>query len=136
MCAEWGHAGASPDVHHFLLRGLDVKVTVRSDGGDGVARSEIKHVSGAGSRRTVLTRRRRSNANVQAEDGFGLRIAGQRIVVAPAGRGIAGDQVEHMPRLPNLGVRLRDVKVTEANTIVGRDIELQIVARREIHSVR
>src|SRR5579862_7331982 len=64
-----------------------------------------------------------------------MRIACERIVVAPAGSGIAGDQVEHMLPLPNCSVRLWDVKIAEANAVIGRNFKLQIVARLEINWV-
>lgn len=38
-----------------------------------------------------------------------------------------------MLRLPNCGVRLRDVEFAKPDAVVGRDVELQVVARSEVN---
>ena len=72
--AQGRHAGTAADIHHFLLRRLDVEIAERADGGDGVARFEAEHVGGADARRAILSRRRRGDADVEAEHA--IRSAG------------------------------------------------------------
>ena len=91
--AQWRHTGTSTDVNHFLQRGLDMEITKRADGGDSVAGFEAEHVGGTDTRRAVLSWRWQRDADVEAEDGFGLRIAGERVVVAAAAAGILGNEI-------------------------------------------
>ena len=70
------HARAAADIDHFLLRRLEVKVAGRPDGADRIAGLEAEHVGRTDAGRTVLSRWRRGDADVEAQRGFGAGVAG------------------------------------------------------------
>ncbi len=60
-----------------------------------------------------------------------LLVAGERVVVAPAGLRIARHQIEDVLMLPHGCERLGNVEIAKANRIVSGNIELQVIARGE-----
>ena len=115
MCPQWRHAGAAPDIHHFFLRRPDVEITERADRRDRVAGSQAEHVGRTDPGRAVLSRWRRSDADVKAQAGFALRIAGEGVIVAAAGGRVVAYQVEDMVRLPDHCEGRRNIEIAEAN---------------------
>ena len=101
------------------------------DAGNLIAWLEIEDIAGSDAGSAVLARRRRGDAHIEAQIAFGLRVAGERVVIAATAMRIARDQIEDMLVPPNGGERLGNVKIAEADRFVCRNVELQIVARGE-----
>ncbi len=129
--AQRSHAGAAADVNHLPLRGLDMEIAEGADGGDDVAGLEAEDVAGTDAGSAVLAGRRRGDADVEAQRALRLLVAGERVIVAPAGLGVARHKIEDVLVFPDGGKGLGDVEVAEADRLVGGDVELQVVARRE-----
>src|ERR1700761_8419593 len=134
MSAQGRHAGPSADVNHFPLCGLHMEVTKRSYAGYKISRLQAEHVAGTNTGGAVLAWRRCSDPYVEAKNILGCLVTGQRVVVAPAGLGIARYQIEHVLVAPHGRKRLFDGKVTKAKFSVSGNIELQVIARCEANS--
>ena len=85
----------------LALGGLHVEIPERTDRRHRVARPQAEDVGGADAGRAVLPGGRRGDADVEAQEALEPLVAGDRVVVAPAGLGIAGDEVEHVLGLPD-----------------------------------
>src|SRR5262245_49545218 len=133
MGAQGGHAGTTPDVDRFLLRGLEMEIAERPGCRDNIAGLETESIGGANPRRAVSSGRRCSNTDVEAQRSLGDGVTGQGIVVTPAGGGIAGDERKQILLLPNTGIGLRDIKVAEPYCLVRWNFELQVVSRCEVN---
>src|ERR1700689_4991574 len=57
MRAQGSHARAAADVHHFMLRGLDVEVAEGADGCNRITPFQIEYVARARAGSAVLPRR-------------------------------------------------------------------------------
>src|SRR5262245_10274859 len=110
MGAQGSHAGTAPDVDRFLLRGLEMEIAKWSDRPDDIAGLQTENVCGANPWRTILSRRRRSDADVESQCALGGRVARKGIVVAPAGGGIAGDELKQILASPNRCIGFRDIE--------------------------
>ena len=121
------HAGAPANVDHLPLRGLDMEIAERPDGRNNVSRLEAEYITGADAGSTILAWRRRCNADVEAQRAIPLLVAGERVVVAPAGLGITRHKIEDMLLLPDGGERLGNVELAKADRIVSGNIELQVI---------
>ena len=98
---------------------------------NNVSRLEAEYVTGTDPGSTILPWRRRRNAHVEAQHAILLLVAGQRVVVAPAGLRIARHQVKYVLMLPHGRERLWNVEIAKANRVVSGNIQLQVIARGE-----
>ena len=108
-----------------------MEIAEGANGRNNVSWLEAEYVTGADPGSTILPWRRRRNAHVEAQHAIPLLVAGQRVVVTPAGLGISRHQIEYVLMLPHGRERLGNVEITKANRIVSGNIQLQVIARRE-----
>ena len=134
MRAKRRHTASPSYVDHLAQRGLDVKVSERSDATHDVAGMEIENVTGSDARGTILSRRRRRNADIESQCFLRHLIARDRIVVATPRLKVARDQIEHMLVSPDGGIGLGNLEVTIMNRLVDRNVDLQVVAGREFET--
>lgn len=114
-----------------------MEVAKGSDRGDGVAGPQGEHVGRADARGAVLTRRRRGDADVEAERALAGGVAGEGVVVAARSAGrVARDEVEDVLRAPNGGVGLGNGELGEADGVLGGNVELEVVTRGEGDFIR
>ena len=84
----------------------------------------MEDIGGADAGRAILARWWRGDSDVEAQRALELLIAGQRVIVAPAGFVVAGDQIKNVLVPPDGRVGLGDIEIGKADLPVGRDIEL------------
>ena len=129
MRPERRHAGAAADVDHLPLRRLDVEIAEGPDGGDGVAGLQAEDVGGADAGRAVLAGWRRRDADVETQLALQVPVAGQRIVVATAG--VVRATRSKTCWVPRRTRTARVYRIRGSGLLVGGDVELEVVARRE-----
>src|SRR3984885_7358208 len=108
-----------------------MEIAEGANGRNNVSWLKAEYVTGADPGSTILPWRRRCNAHVEAQHAIPLLVAGERIVVAPAGLGISRHQIEYVLMLPHGCKSLGNVEIAKANRIVSGNIQLQVIARRE-----
>src|SRR5580658_10368526 len=131
MRTKRSHACATSDVNHFALGRLDVEVAKWADAGNDVAWFQAENVAGPNAGSTILARRRSRDANVEAQCALVPLVAGEGVIVAAVGTGVAGDEIEDVLIPPDGSEGLGNVEVAEANRIVCGNIKLQVIAWSE-----
>ena len=111
------------------------KVAERTNRGDFVARLETVKIGGAGSGAAILAAGRRADANVETQLLVHAGIGGHRKVAAD-GQRVLRVIVEDVLGLPDLGEWRIHGNFGERHLAVGRDVELQVVARLVIERRR
>ena len=115
--------------------GLMWKVAERADGRDLVARLEAVEIGGAGAGAAIPAARRRADADVETQLLVHAGVGGHREVAADRQR-VFGAEVENALGLPDLGKRGIHGDFVERYLVVGRNVELQVVARLVIEQRR
>ena len=108
-----------------------MEVAERANTGDYVARFEAEEIAGSDARCAVLAGWRCSDTDIKSERRFGLLIVGERIVVAKYGSRVASYEIKDVLIPPHCREWFGNIEIAEADRLVGRNVELQIVSRRE-----